>query len=163
MAHRYNVFCLPSQLVDTLTPRALINQAPPREPSPPPPKVAPISNAKACNICLGAAFADVGEQRAHFRTDWHRYNVKIRLTGGNPVAEAAFAQLVGGTHLLPPLLDRATDTALPMQQAWRILFRVPLPPTMKTRTTQMLSMHSLTKSTILLYPTSPRTALSEYR
>ncbi|KAG8220892.1 hypothetical protein J3R82DRAFT_2392 [Butyriboletus roseoflavus] len=97
MAHRYNVFSLPSQLVDTLTPRTLTGQAPPREPSPPPPpKGTPTSNAKGCNICLGAAFADVDEQRAHFRTDWHRYNVKIRLTGGHPVTESTFAQLVGG-------------------------------------------------------------------
>lgn len=166
MAHRYNVFSLPSQLVDTLTPRTLIGQAQPREPSPPPPKVAPISNAKGCNICLGVAFADVDEQRAHFRTDWHRYNVKIRLSGGNPVTESAFAQLVGGTHLLLPPRHPApltTDAALPMQQAWMILFRVPLPPTMKLRTNQMLSMHSLAKSTTLLCPTSPRTALSEHR
>ncbi|KAF8557784.1 hypothetical protein OG21DRAFT_1536863 [Imleria badia] len=96
VAHRYNVFSLPSQLVDTLTPRALVGQQPPREPSPPPPKVAPVSNAKGCNICLGAAFADVDEQRAHFRTDWHRYNVKIRLAGRNPITESAFAELVGG-------------------------------------------------------------------
>lgn len=107
MAHRYNVFSLPPQLVDALTPRALVGQAPPREPSPPPPKVAPVSNAKGCNICLGAAFAGVDEQRAHFRTDWHRYNVKIRLAGGNPVTEPAFTQLVGGMHPIapPPLTE----------------------------------------------------------
>ncbi|KAG9312931.1 hypothetical protein JVU11DRAFT_6365 [Chiua virens] len=99
MAHRYNVFSLPSQLVDTLTPRNNINQVsqvPPPEPSPPPQTVTPTLNAKSCNICLGAAFAGVDEQRTHFRTDWHRYNVKIRLTGGSPVTESAFAQLVGG-------------------------------------------------------------------
>lgn len=111
MAHRYNVFSLPSQLVDTLTPRTLIAQPSPREPSPPPPKVAPTSNVKGCNICFGAAFPDVEEQRAHFRTDWHHYNVKIRLTGGNSVTEAAFAELVGGMHLCAPLerTDCATD------------------------------------------------------
>ena len=160
MAHRYNVFSLPSQLVDTLTPRTLIGQPSPREPSPPPPKITPTSNVKGCNICLGAAFADVDEQRAHFRTDWHRYNVKIRLTGGNPVTEVAFTQLVGGTHLLT-LLDQKTDSALPTPQAWKILSRVPLPPTMTPPTNQILLMHSLAKSTILPYLTSPRTALSE--
>ena len=137
MAHRYYVFSLPSQLVDTLTPRALFGQEPPREPSPPLPKVAPVSNAKGCNICLGAAFTDVDEQRAHFRTDWHRYNVKIRLAGGSPVTESAFVELVGGTHLLSsPHLE------LTLHQAWMILFRVPLPPTTRPRTNRTLSMRS---------------------
>lgn len=108
MVHRYNVFYLPPQVLDTLTPRALVGQAPPREPSPLPPTVPPsTSGAKGCNVCLGAAFANVDEQRAHFRTDWHRYNVKIRLAGGNPITESAFAQLVDGTHPTP--LDRQTD------------------------------------------------------
>lgn len=102
MAHRYNVFHLPYNLVDTLTPRSLVGQEPPREPSPPPPpKDTSASHAKGCNICLGAAFADLEEQRTHFRTDWHRFNVKIRLTGGNPVTESAFAQLIDRT-LRPP-------------------------------------------------------------
>ncbi|KIJ62036.1 hypothetical protein HYDPIDRAFT_95296 [Hydnomerulius pinastri MD-312] len=99
MTHRYHVFSLPPDLVDTLTPRNLISRTPPRGPSPPPPpvpQVASSGNAKGCNICLGAAFVDVEEQRSHFRSDWHRYNVKIRLRGGNPVMESAFAQLVDG-------------------------------------------------------------------
>lgn len=98
------MFTLPSQLLETLTPRVLIGQPKPSEPSPPPPKVA-ASNAKGCNICLGAVFEDVDEQRAHFRTDWHRYNVKIRITGRSPVTEATFAQLVGGMCLSPFLTN----------------------------------------------------------
>ncbi|KAG1791673.1 uncharacterized protein HD556DRAFT_1383947 [Suillus plorans] len=97
MAQRYHVFSLPPELLETLIPRNLISQ-------PPPPEVstlihtAPLvsDNARACNICLGATFADVTEQRSHFRSDWHRYNVKIRLRGGSPVTELAFAQLVDG-------------------------------------------------------------------
>ncbi|KAI0272460.1 hypothetical protein BC834DRAFT_999646 [Gloeopeniophorella convolvens] len=50
--------------------------------------------SRACNICLGVTFLDVEEQRAHFRSDWHRYNVKIRLNGGKPVSETDFAKLV---------------------------------------------------------------------
>lgn len=116
MAHRYNVFSLPTQLVDTLTPRTSVGQAPPREPSPPPLNVAPVSSAKGCNICLGAAFSDVEEQRAHFRTDWHRYNVKVRLAGGNPVTESAFAQLVGGTRIFCHVTSsRETNATLPTQ------------------------------------------------
>lgn len=96
--YSYHVYSLPSTLLDTLTPRNLISHSPPRSPSPP-----PVTNnqpqaqgSRACNICLGATFSDVDEQRNHFRSDWHRYNVKIRLNGGNTVTEPAFAQLVDG-------------------------------------------------------------------
>ncbi|KAF8845186.1 hypothetical protein BDN67DRAFT_962128 [Paxillus ammoniavirescens] len=96
MKHRYHVFSLPPDLVETLTLRNLISsQTPPRDPSPPP-QVAPTGSARGCNICFGAAFVGVDEQRSHFRSDWHRYNVKIRLRGGNPVTEPAFAQLMDG-------------------------------------------------------------------
>jgi hypothetical protein len=51
---------------------------------------------RACNVCLDATFANVDEQRSHFRSDWHRYNLKVRLNGGQPVDEGRFAQLVEG-------------------------------------------------------------------
>ncbi|KAI0825870.1 hypothetical protein BC629DRAFT_1277071 [Irpex lacteus] len=98
---RYHVFSIPPTLLDTLVPRTILTQASQdestRPPSPPPPP-APTQNgaARACNICLGAAFADVDEQRAHFRSDWHRYNVKMRVAGSNAVSEAQFGQLVDG-------------------------------------------------------------------
>ncbi|KAG2122118.1 hypothetical protein DEU56DRAFT_832845 [Suillus clintonianus] len=96
MAQRYHVFSLPPELLETLTPRNLISRPPPQvstlvQTAPP-----GSENARACNICLGATFADVTAQRSHFRSDWHRYNVKIRLRGGSPVTEPAFAQLVDG-------------------------------------------------------------------
>ncbi|KAL4063165.1 hypothetical protein V8B97DRAFT_1955867 [Scleroderma yunnanense] len=99
MYQRYHVFSLPLDLLDTLTPRNLISsQAAPQEPPSPPivPQEQAPSSSRSCNICLGAAFVDVDEQRSHFRSDWHRYNVKIRLKGGEPVAESTFAQLVDG-------------------------------------------------------------------
>ncbi|KAG1804509.1 uncharacterized protein BJ212DRAFT_1393488 [Suillus subaureus] len=97
MAQRYHVFSLPPELLETLTPRNLISRPPPPEASTLVQTTPPVSdNARACNICLGATFADVTEQRTHFRSDWHRYNVKIRLRGGSPVTEPAFAQLVDG-------------------------------------------------------------------
>ncbi|KAG6334192.1 hypothetical protein ID866_4892 [Astraeus odoratus] len=100
MSHRYHVFSLPQGLFDTLAPRNLISSQPvPPVPSPLPP-AAPQeqtgTSARSCNICLGAAFVDLDEQRSHFRSDWHRYNVKIRLKGANPVTESTFAQLVDG-------------------------------------------------------------------
>ncbi|KAL4246254.1 ANKZF1/VMS1 family protein [Abortiporus biennis] len=94
---QYHVFSLPKELLDTLVPRNILNQppSPPRPSSPPADPVARLpTGARACNVCLGATFADVDQQRIHFRSDWHRYNVKIRLHGSNPVSEAEFAKLV---------------------------------------------------------------------
>ncbi|KAH7890711.1 hypothetical protein F5I97DRAFT_1798663 [Phlebopus sp. FC_14] len=98
MTQRYNVFSLPPELIETLTPRTLglISRTPAREPTPTPsvPQIAPSANSRGCNICLGSTFFDVDEQRSHFRSDWHRYNVKVRLSGGNPVSESIFTKLV---------------------------------------------------------------------
>ncbi|EMD38877.1 hypothetical protein CERSUDRAFT_133490 [Gelatoporia subvermispora B] len=96
---QYHVYSLPRELLDTLIPRNVLNQvAPPTPPRPssPPPSAPSAAGARACNVCLSASFADVNEQRTHYRSDWHRYNVKIRLGGGAPVSEAHFAQLVDG-------------------------------------------------------------------
>ncbi|KAI0060959.1 hypothetical protein BV25DRAFT_816164 [Artomyces pyxidatus] len=92
---QYHVFSLPAELLNTLTPRNLFSQAQPIESEPlDPPAAQASSGSRACNICLGAVFVDVGEQRAHFRSDWHRYNVKLRVKGGAPVAEVDFVKLV---------------------------------------------------------------------
>ncbi|KAI0955115.1 hypothetical protein AcW1_006794 [Taiwanofungus camphoratus] len=90
----YHVFSLPRELLDTLIPRNVMGQAqsPPRAESP----LLTQVSTRACNICLDTTFLDVDEQRAHFRSDWHRFNVKTRLNGGNPVTETQFSQLVDG-------------------------------------------------------------------
>ncbi|KAI0350675.1 hypothetical protein OH77DRAFT_1430671 [Trametes cingulata] len=99
---QYHVFSLPKELLDTLVPRTILNQPavptaePPQRAESPAPPAQPTAGSRACNICLGATFVDVEDQRAHFRSDWHRYNVKVRLSGGEPVSEARFAQLVDG-------------------------------------------------------------------
>lgn len=36
----------------------------------------------------------VSEQRSHFRSDWHRYNLKRKLDGHPPLDEAAFEELL---------------------------------------------------------------------
>jgi len=102
MQSAYN---LPRELLDTLTLQSL------RLDKPPPPDYKHVPNAdptdgavnpganvgtRACNICLGVTFMDVDEQRIHFRSDWHRYNVKTRLSGGQAVSEEAFSRLVEG-------------------------------------------------------------------
>ncbi|KAL1747893.1 hypothetical protein HDZ31DRAFT_30881 [Schizophyllum fasciatum] len=92
---QYHLFSLPAELLASLTPRTLVNQ-PAAQESTPPPTPPPISEnaSRACNICLAASFANVDEQRAHFRSDWHRYNVKARLNGSKPVSEPDFASML---------------------------------------------------------------------
>ncbi|KDR67970.1 hypothetical protein GALMADRAFT_129807 [Galerina marginata CBS 339.88] len=92
----HHIFSLPPELLDSLTPRNLVNRIPSRLPTPEPPVVVSKSGPRACAICNGITFLDLDEQRAHFRSDWHRYNVKTRLNGGKTVSEAAFGQLVEG-------------------------------------------------------------------
>jgi ankyrin repeat and zinc finger domain-containing protein 1 len=94
----FYVFSLPPDLLATLVPRTLIEPTS-RVPSPPPTSrpSALTTGSKSCSICLGASFADVDDQRAHFRSDWHRYNVKLRLRGADVVTESQFASLVEGT------------------------------------------------------------------
>lgn len=101
----YHIFSLPSELLETLTPRHLVNEpSRPRSPSPKPvaAKLGPTTNglgSKTCNICNGAIFQDTEEQRSHYRADWHRYNVKTRLNGLAAVSQAEFAKLVDSPSL----------------------------------------------------------------
>lgn len=100
----YNLFSLPPELLDSLTPRNLTTRATNVDSEVIPAEAEPVlhntsSGPRACNVCQGVVFLDVNEQRSHFRSDWHRYNVKLRLKGGKPVAEAEFGQLLEGTSI----------------------------------------------------------------
>lgn len=45
----------------------------------------------------GASFADLSSLREHYRTDWYKYNVKLKLQGKpTPVSEEQFNALVEG-------------------------------------------------------------------
>lgn len=49
----------------------------------------------ACGIGVTApAFANLQEQRQHFKTDWHRYNVKRRVERKSAVTEQEFERLL---------------------------------------------------------------------
>lgn len=71
-------------------------------PPPPPqqPKVVHVPGASAngggsrlaCNTCK-VGFADVKDHREHYRTNWHRYNLKLKEKGGGPVSEEEFSQV----------------------------------------------------------------------
>src|SRR5262245_15361597 len=96
----HHLFALPPDLLDTLTPRNVVGEAPAKIDAPEQTaqtSTPSVNGARSCNICLGASFVDVDEQRSHFRSDWHRYNVKTRLNSGRPVTELDFDHLVQGT------------------------------------------------------------------
>ncbi|KAF8310101.1 hypothetical protein DL93DRAFT_2140889 [Clavulina sp. PMI_390] len=102
-----HVFALPPTVLEDLSIRPGPSRSLP-DPQPAPTPQAPPSEADSnpegatgalsCNLCLGVSFSDVNEQRNHFRSDWHRYNVKRRLNNSNakPVTETEFATLVEG-------------------------------------------------------------------
>jgi hypothetical protein len=49
----------------------------------------------SCGIGISLpGFDTAAEQRAHFKTDWHRYNVRRRVQGAPPVGEEAFDALI---------------------------------------------------------------------
>lgn len=48
-----------------------------------------ISEGRSCNTC-GGLFANMTLYRAHFRSDWHRYNMKLKLQGVSPISEKEF-------------------------------------------------------------------------
>ena len=47
------------------------------------------ADGKSCNTC-GGNFTTPAAYRAHFKTDWHRFNLKLKLKGITPVSEREF-------------------------------------------------------------------------
>jgi ribosome maturation protein SDO1 len=48
-----------------------------------------LSSRKSCNTC-GGTFETPSEFRAHFKSDWHRFNQKLKMKGCTPVSEKEF-------------------------------------------------------------------------
>lgn len=88
------LFSLPQELLSDLSLRNLISQPPVDEDKSTTYDATPIGDVRSCNTCLGVTFANLDAQRLHFQSDWHRYNVKMRLAGGKPVAEVQFASML---------------------------------------------------------------------
>ncbi|CAE6513608.1 unnamed protein product [Rhizoctonia solani] len=96
-----HVFSIPADLLEVLSLResSLVANPPPETaPKRPTTPLQPASTGStpSCTFCLGANLSDVKEQRSHFRSDWHRYNVKMRLQDAShqPVSEEQFTKLV---------------------------------------------------------------------
>lgn len=60
-------------------------------------------------MCCRVGFSDAEPQRRHYKTDWHRYNLKRKVAGMPPLTAEAFAQRV--------LAQREEDARAAAQQA----------------------------------------------
>ena len=50
-----------------------------------------IALTKSCSTC-GVSFDSTDEQRAHFKLDWHRFNIANKLKGLKAVTEEQFEE-----------------------------------------------------------------------
>lgn len=107
-------FAVPPLLIADFTPRQLhipeshplhpsnklalasTSAATPLPPPPPTPATLAIGGAFTCAL-TGASFPDLPSLRQHYKTDWYKYNVKLKLQGKpTPVSEEQFAALIEG-------------------------------------------------------------------
>jgi hypothetical protein len=44
---------------------------------------------KSCNTC-GGSFDSAADFRAHFKSDWHQFNQKLKIKGATPISEKEF-------------------------------------------------------------------------
>ncbi|XP_052806792.1 ankyrin repeat and zinc finger domain-containing protein 1-like [Mya arenaria] len=71
----------------------------PQETLVPDPSQLVVSEVMACNYC-DTSFSHRVEQKRHYRSDWHRYNLKLRLKGKNSVPEEVFEDMCGNISSL---------------------------------------------------------------
>lgn len=66
----------------------------------------PDGSALRCTLCGAMHFESITEQRAHFSSDWHRYNIKQNLAGKDAVTSHEWDTMVEGG-----LFDHFTSSA----------------------------------------------------
>lgn len=96
-----HLYALPQHLLNLLALRTTISSEPQASNDPALQAVQPtplVPGRRTCGVCQGATFKDLEGQRDHYRSDWHRYNVKMRLANGRTVSEGDFAQLIEGIY-----------------------------------------------------------------
>ena len=80
---------LPSQIDDASTDQTTASQ----EDSSIPPSSQTTLGTQTCSLC-GLSFVTLQEQKDHFKTDLHHYNLKQKLNGLKPVSENQFEKLM---------------------------------------------------------------------
>lgn len=100
-----SVYSIPPPLLDALTVRSIQAQAVPQQTSTeaqqpePVPEEEPTTTASTglgCQTCPGASFDTPEDQRAHFKSDWHRYNAKAKVGGQKIVTADEWENMVEG-------------------------------------------------------------------
>lgn len=102
-------FQLPQELLAALQPRQLViptshplhpanrqpEQETPEEEAPLPETARPSGRGAYTCALTGASFSTLDGLKQHYRTDWYRYNVKLKLQGKKvPVSEQDFNRLI---------------------------------------------------------------------
>ncbi|KAJ3057457.1 hypothetical protein HK097_006385 [Rhizophlyctis rosea] len=87
----YSLFFLPSNFLSDL-PATVAAEATVPLPTTTVQDVQP-GNATTCSACGGLQFSNTELMRAHYKSDWHRYNVRRRVRSQPPVNESQFDEL----------------------------------------------------------------------
>ncbi|PVG04726.1 hypothetical protein CPB86DRAFT_821333 [Serendipita vermifera] len=97
-----NIYQLPPELFNNLVLRRLQQDVPlPQSPSDEP--QLPKDNAAgshqgirsaSCSLCVNASFVNSDDQRAHYKSDWHKYNVKAKLLNKPLLSETQFLNAI---------------------------------------------------------------------
>lgn len=100
-----SVYSIPPPLLDALTVRSIQaqtlsqqthNDAQQIEPVPEQEPTTTASTGLGCQTCPGASFDTPEDQRAHFKSDWHRYNAKAKVGGQKIVTADEWENMVEG-------------------------------------------------------------------
>lgn len=89
----FSVYSIPTQLLQSLAVRSIQAQNSDQQQSVLPTSAStsaaaappPIGTGISCQTCPQAEFDTIEEQRAHFKSDWHRYNAKVKLNASAKV------------------------------------------------------------------------------
>ncbi len=102
-----SAFSIPPELLEALSVRSIQSQGVASdetdnvtEQSEAQPAAVASSSGLGCQTCPGASFSTPEDQRAHFKTDWHRYNAKAKLNNSKTVTAEEFDDVVDGGCVL---------------------------------------------------------------
>lgn len=100
-----SVYSIPPSLLDALTVRSIQAQTLPQqvatdtqqpESAAEQEPTTTASSSLGCQTCPGASFDTPEDQRAHFKSDWHRYNAKAKVGGQKIVTADEWDNMVEG-------------------------------------------------------------------
>jgi hypothetical protein len=136
-----SIYSLPADLLDALTVRSIqstpaidVSAEQEEDTGDSEEPVASSGTSLTCQTCLNVSFANLEEQRAHFKSDWHRYNAKVSMeksTGKNKGVLTAeeFEEINDGesflTFILVHLAKMTIQQACPLSLDLLLILRNP--------------------------------------